>query len=109
MVQNCIDIEKIAEILELQADDPRRIHLEECPRCSSALLAYRAFLKAETVSGSDPDEAEARLEAFIQSKIGNTSSGEAVDENILRASVEEISEQRFQAHCTGVKVAVDQQ
>ena len=87
MVQDCIDIEKIADILELPEDDPRHIHLEECPRCSSALLAYRAFLKAEAVPGADPSDAEARLSEFIQSKIDNASSVETVDEDILRAPV----------------------
>ena len=87
MEQKCIDIEKIPEILELPVDDPRRIHLEECPRCGSALLIYRAFLKAEAVPGANPSDAEARLSAFIKSKIDSTSSVTAAKSNISVAPV----------------------
>ena len=87
MEQKCIDIEKIPEILELPVDDPRRIHLEECPRCSSALLTYRDFLKAEAAPGADTSDAEKRLSSFIQSKIDDTSSVKAADNNIFGASV----------------------
>ena len=89
MVQKCINIEKIPEILELPADDPRRIHLEECPRCSSALLIYRAFLKAEVVPGANPSDAETRLSTFIQSKIDSTSSVTAANGNISGTPVTE--------------------
>ena len=69
MTEKCIDIEKIAEILALPDDDPRRRHLEECPRCSSILLSFQAFLEAEGVPGSDAADAEARLSAFIRANI----------------------------------------
>lgn len=103
MVQKCIDIEKIAEILELPVDDPRRIHLEECPRCGSALLIYRAFLKAEAVPGANPSDAEARLSAFIQSKIDSTSLVTATNGNISGApvTVEAPERKGFLASVTG--------
>lgn len=75
MDQKCIDIENLAEILELPDDDPRRRHLEECPRCSSILLSFQAFLEAEKVPGSDPVDAETRLGEFIKASIDKQSPG----------------------------------
>ncbi len=74
MTEKCIDIEQIAEVLELPDDDPRRRHLDECPRCSALLLSFQAFLGAEEIPGSDPVDAGERLSSFIQSKIAKTLS-----------------------------------
>lgn len=73
MIKECIDIDRIPEVLELPADDPRRRHLSECPRCSSVLLSYQAFLEAEALPGSDTADAEARLRASVQSMIEESS------------------------------------
>ncbi|MBN1884347.1 MAG: hypothetical protein JW876_02325 [Candidatus Krumholzibacteriota bacterium] len=62
----CIDPESIEEVLALPPDSPRRRHLEECPRCSSMLLLYRSFMAGEAAAGSDPIDADARLEAFMR-------------------------------------------
>lgn len=69
MKEECIDIERIAEVLELPADDPIRRHVELCPRCSALLLSYRAFLAAEDRPGADPGDAGRRLGRFIRSEI----------------------------------------
>lgn len=74
MTEKCIDIENIAEVLDLPVDDLRRRHLEECPRCSSILHSFQAFLKAEGVPGSDPADAEMRLSEFIISNFEKTST-----------------------------------
>jgi hypothetical protein len=70
MNNDCIDVERIPEVLKLRADDPERRHVETCPRCSAILASYRAFMKAEIIAGSDPDDADTRLTAFLTSKIG---------------------------------------
>jgi hypothetical protein len=67
MNDDCIDIEKIPEVLELPVGDPKRRHVETCPRCSAILASYKAFMKEEILEGSDPDDADARLSAFIAS------------------------------------------
>lgn len=70
MSNDCIDVERIPEALELPADDSKRRHVETCPRCSAILASYQAFMNEEKVAGSDPDDAESRLTAFLASKIG---------------------------------------
>lgn len=68
MSDDCIDIERIAEVLELPEDDPRRRHLEECPRCSALLFSYREFVAAGDRPGADPGDAQRRLDRFIESE-----------------------------------------
>jgi hypothetical protein len=70
MNNGCIEIERIPEVLELPPDDSTRRHVEACPRCSAVLASYQAFLKEEITTGSDPDEADARLTSFLESELG---------------------------------------
>ncbi len=41
---DCPRIEELADIADLVADDPRRRHVEKCPRCRSRLSTCREFL-----------------------------------------------------------------
>ncbi|UCF06039.1 MAG: hypothetical protein JSV33_03130 [bacterium] len=70
MSKDCIEVKRISEVLELPADDSTRRHVEACPRCSAILASYQGFLNEEITAGSDPDEADARLTAFLASEIG---------------------------------------
>jgi hypothetical protein len=40
----CIAEEALGEVLALPADDPRRSHLDTCPRCHALVLSYQGFL-----------------------------------------------------------------
>ncbi len=80
----CIEPESIEKVLRLPPDSPRRRHLEECPRCSSMLLLYRNFMAGEEVSGSDPIDADARLEAFMRNAMNaGTDAGGVKDRSRL--------------------------
>ncbi len=56
MSDRCFTDEELGEMRDLSGDDPRRIHLRDCPRCSTRLAQFEAFLAAES------DVAEAHLE-----------------------------------------------
>lgn len=70
MTSECIDVERIADVLELSEQDPLRHHVDQCPRCSSLLATYRVFIKAEATAGADTSDAEARLMDYLQARIG---------------------------------------
>jgi hypothetical protein len=42
--ESCYSREQLADIATLAADDPRRAHLESCPRCRDRLAAYQEWL-----------------------------------------------------------------
>jgi hypothetical protein len=67
---DCIDAEHIPKVLELPVGDSKRRHVETCPRCSAFLASYKAFMKEEIVAGADPNDAHARITAFLESEIG---------------------------------------
>ena len=64
--QPCIDVQNIGAVLSLRADDPVRIHANECPRCKSLLASYQSFMDAPPVEGSDLERARATLDARIR-------------------------------------------
>lgn len=70
MSDDCMDIERIPDVLDLPLDDSWRRHVEGCPRCSAILASYRAFVREEAATGADPENADSRLTAFLASKIG---------------------------------------
>lgn len=61
----CVRIEHMADIELLPPEDPRRGHLESCPRCRAAYAAYRDFM-APPPPGLDTEDARARLEAVLE-------------------------------------------
>ncbi|MGD8413670.1 MAG: hypothetical protein PVF33_05530 [Candidatus Latescibacterota bacterium] len=71
MSNECIDVERIGEVLELPPDDELRLHVERCPRCSSLLASYQAFIVSEPADSANPADAETRLMEFLHRRIGN--------------------------------------
>jgi hypothetical protein len=69
MKQNCIELDQIATVMKLGSDDPRRRHLEECPRCASRMLLYERFLASEELPGADTASADAHLAAVMKAAI----------------------------------------
>jgi hypothetical protein len=70
MSNECVSVERIAEVLELPAGDVLSRHVEQCPRCSSLLTSYQAFIVADPPAGANPDDADARLMQFLQGQFG---------------------------------------
>ena len=77
MTNHCVDVEQIEGLLALSDDDPRRRHLDECPRCKAVLTSYLAFIEANTAAGADPDAAEARLAGYLETVTGFSPSRRA--------------------------------
>ena len=74
----CVDIEQLGGVLELPANDPRRRHVETCPRCSALAVSYREFVNAEPVPpGSDPEAAAAHLRGVLREEIEGTLASRA--------------------------------
>jgi hypothetical protein len=65
----CVDIDQLGGVLELPADDPRRRHVETCPRCSALAVTYRDFVNAEPVPDSDPEAAAVHLRGVLREEI----------------------------------------
>jgi hypothetical protein len=72
MTDHCVDVEEIEELLALSDDDPRRRHLDECPRCNAILTSYLAFLEADDAAGAAPADAESRLAGFLETVTGHS-------------------------------------
>jgi hypothetical protein len=77
MDDQCIDVERVAEILDLPADHPDRRHADECPRCRSLVASYRSFLRAEPVADSRIERARDLLDARIREAAQRWLPGEA--------------------------------
>ncbi len=65
MKTRCIDVDRIAEVLELPADHARRRHVDACPRCRSLADSYRSFIDAKPAKESGLDEVISVLDAHI--------------------------------------------
>ena len=65
--ERCPAVETLAELAALPPGDPRRRHLDTCPRCQARLATYEEFLRAEPAgSGPRVDAALARLAANLE-------------------------------------------
>jgi hypothetical protein len=70
MPDACYPIEELADIARLDPQDPRLQHADRCARCRSLLTTYREFVAPSRVrEGSDPEDAQARLSAFVDDAI----------------------------------------
>lgn len=70
MTDRCFEVEELGEILQLNAADPRRLHIDACPRCQSRLLVYREFVEDSTVpEGARLQDAAARLGRAFQGEV----------------------------------------
>ena len=65
---NCVDVERLGNVLEYPADHPVRAHVETCPRCRTLLENYRAFLSAEAIPEADLAGARSRLDAALRAR-----------------------------------------
>lgn len=66
MGERCFSTEEIGEILGFDPDDPRRRHVEECPRCSALAARYREYLdKGGEYPGPSLVEAQRKIREVI--------------------------------------------
>jgi len=73
MSEHCFEIEELARIAKLPADDPGRAHLANCPRCRAHLTVYEDFMRAEMdAEKANPQNADERLTATLQKEIFGT-------------------------------------
>jgi hypothetical protein len=80
MSSACIEPADYESVARLPGDDPRRRHLEECPRCGAVWKAYRSFLEdREPLDGERPDEANATLGRIIEQQFGVTGIAPGTD------------------------------
>lgn len=82
----CIDVERIGELVDLPADDPQRLHADSCPRCRSLVESYLAFLSAEAVAGSGVEKARRPLDARIREGAERWSPAETRSSSLARES-----------------------
>lgn len=64
-MNECIPVDQLGTLKQLSAEDPRRRHASACPRCSSLLFAFEAFVEADAADGANPVAAEMSLARFI--------------------------------------------
>ncbi len=78
MTDRCINIDQIDEILNLAEDHPTRLHVNDCPRCSSLFVSFQSFVEARPGSGMDLADADRRLGNFLEDRIGEPVADVAV-------------------------------
>mgnify|MGYP001596573796 CR=1 FL=1 len=88
----CPDEAALGEILDLPADDPRRRHVDSCPRCRSLVLAHGLFQEPPQDDEAEraADQVAARLDAFREDMISpaaaRTTSGSAAGPPLARSA-----------------------
>jgi hypothetical protein len=77
MTVHCVSAEELGDVLDLPANDARRAHVRECPRCRSLAAAYLDFVSAAEPlpAGARPKDARKRLEADLRSAIHGRPAG----------------------------------
>lgn len=56
----CIDEQALGDVLALPESDPRRRHVDECPRCRALAVSYRQFLEPSSEEAASFGTAEDR-------------------------------------------------
>lgn len=74
-IERCVSADELHEVLALAPSDPRRVHLEHCPRCRALVRNYEAFLSSAEAPGAD--EARAALAAALADELGARPAGAA--------------------------------
>lgn len=70
MNDRCLSLEELTVLALAAPDDPRRAHLDACPRCSARLLSWQEFLTpAALPTAARAEEAGASLDAALRREI----------------------------------------
>jgi hypothetical protein len=74
MNENCPALETFEDLLRLDPADPRRRHLDECPRCRARGIAFASFMRGgELPPGTRLEEARIELAASLEREIARGS------------------------------------
>lgn len=67
MTRGCPSIERFEDLMALDPSDPRRAHLDTCPRCRSRMIAFGAFMEVHPLpDGIRLDDARKQLSKVIR-------------------------------------------
>jgi hypothetical protein len=70
MNRRCPEIEHLAEVMRLPGTDPRRQHVDQCPRCRARAALYQRFLDPGALpAGSNLADARRRMRATLEREI----------------------------------------
>jgi len=70
MSDRCLDPHDLAALAAVPRGDPRRAHVDRCPRCEAALHSYRDFVDpGELPPEANAEQASRKLEATLQREI----------------------------------------
>jgi hypothetical protein len=73
MTEPCHTLEELAAVAELPPGDPRRAHLDACPRCRASLRSYREFMEpAELPAEARSQWARERLAATLEREVAGS-------------------------------------
>ncbi len=83
MNEGCPRLEELAGLLLLDSADPRRMHVDDCPRCRASLAVYQSFLDPGLPpEGTRTSDAHRRLKKIVQRAIRETPVGSRVGESV---------------------------
>ncbi len=69
------------ELVDISTEDPRRTHVDDCPRCQAVMKSFAAFMEPVDIPESaDLADAQARLSAALAGEIG----GDGPVDRVLR-------------------------
>ena len=74
---DCVPEEALGDVLALPASDPRRAHLDTCPRCRALVLSYEAFLSPDPEHAALYGAAEKQALDAERERLLGTPSGDA--------------------------------
>jgi hypothetical protein len=75
MNRRCPEIERLAEVMRLPGSDPRRQHVDECPRCRARAALYQRFLDPGALpAGANLEDARRRMSAALEREIAGASA-----------------------------------
>lgn len=77
MNPRCPEIEHLAEVLRLPGTNPRRQHVDKCPRCRARAALYQRFLDpGAPLAGANLPDARRRMSATLEREIAGEAGGQ---------------------------------
>ena len=103
MNERCLNPEELADF---PAEDPRRAHVDDCPRCQAVMKSFAAFMNpADVPEGADLADAHTRLSGALDREIG---PGDSMDSNaqVIRPTTSFLSPFRVRTLAAAAAVVI---